>query len=139
MINNLYISIIPVNSSYRVYLRLIFFMLDKNIWNEKTSHGEILKKIWKHLDLGTLEREHPFHTPVFGTICGGAPDLRVVVLRRFWRKNPRASGFSRAQRLARKSRKSKAIRMFPGFFITRRKNFRFASKARRPFIATATS
>jgi hypothetical protein len=63
------------------------------IWNEKTSHGEILKKIWKHLDLGMLEREHPFHTPVFGTICGGAPQLRVVVLRRFWRKNPRGLVF----------------------------------------------
>lgn len=53
------------------------------------SHGEILKKIWKHLDLGTLERHHPFHTPVFGTICDDAPNLRVVVLRRFWRKSPR--------------------------------------------------
>lgn len=53
------------------------------------SHGEILKKIWKHLDLGTLERDHPFHTPVFGTICDDAPNLRVVVLRRFWRKAPR--------------------------------------------------
>ncbi|HLM62295.1 MAG TPA: pyridoxamine 5'-phosphate oxidase family protein, partial [Pyrinomonadaceae bacterium] len=50
---------------------------------------EILKKIWKHLDLGTLEREHPFHTPVFATVANGcAPDLRVVVLRRFWRKPP---------------------------------------------------
>jgi pyridoxine/pyridoxamine 5'-phosphate oxidase len=68
-------------------------MLDKNLWNEKTSHGEILKKIWKHLDLGMLEREHPFHTPVFGTICDGAPHLRVVVLRRFWRKNPRGLVF----------------------------------------------
>jgi hypothetical protein len=68
-------------------------MLDKNLWNEKTSHGEILKKIWKHLDLGMLEREHPFHTPVFATICDGVPNLRVVVLRRFWRKNPRALAF----------------------------------------------
>ncbi len=62
--------------------------MEKNI-----SHGEILKKIWKHLDLGVLEREHPFHTPVFGTISGGEPQLRVVVLRRFWRKNPRALAF----------------------------------------------
>jgi len=62
-------------------------------WNEKTSHGEILKKIWKHLDLGMLEREHPFHTPVFGTVCDGVPSLRVVVLRRFWRKNPRGLVF----------------------------------------------
>lgn len=69
-------------------------MLDKILWNEKTSHGEILKKIWKHLDLGTLEREHPFHTPVFGSVCAdGTPQLRVVVLRRFWRKNPRALAF----------------------------------------------
>ena len=69
-------------------------MLDKNLWNEKTSHGEILKKIWKHLDLGTLEREHPFHTPVLGTIGeDSVPQLRVVVLRRFWRKNPRGLAF----------------------------------------------
>ena len=64
-----------------------------NLWDDKTGHGEILKKIWKHLDLGVLEREHPFHTPVFGTISGGVPNLRVVVLRRFWRKNPRALAF----------------------------------------------
>ncbi|HEX9960403.1 MAG TPA: pyridoxamine 5'-phosphate oxidase family protein [Pyrinomonadaceae bacterium] len=65
----------------------------KNIWEKPISHGEILKKIWKHLDLGMLEREHPFHTPVFGTISGGAPHLRVVVLRRFGRKNPRGLAF----------------------------------------------
>jgi hypothetical protein len=68
-------------------------MLDKSLWNEKTSHGEILKKVWKHLDLGVLEREHPFHTPVFGTSAGGAVQLRVVVLRRFWRRNPRGLVF----------------------------------------------
>ena len=59
------------------------------IWEKPVSHGEILKKIWKHLDLATLERSHPFHTPVFGTICDGEPNTRVVVLRRFWRKPPR--------------------------------------------------
>ncbi len=65
-----------------------------SIWDKPQSHGEILKKIWKHLDLGVLEREHPFHTPVFGTVANGcAPHLRVVVLRRFWRKNPRALVF----------------------------------------------
>lgn len=68
-------------------------MLEKNIWVEKASHGEILKKIWKHLDLGVLDRGHPFHTPVFGTICDDNPSLRVVVLRRFWRKNPRGLAF----------------------------------------------
>jgi pyridoxine/pyridoxamine 5'-phosphate oxidase len=85
----------PVNQSafIRVYLRLISLMSDKNLWNEKTSHGEILKKIWKHLDLGMLEREHPFHTPVFGTVKEGAAQLRVVVLRRFWRRNPRGLAF----------------------------------------------
>jgi pyridoxamine 5'-phosphate oxidase len=61
----------------------------KNIWEKPISHGEILKKIWKNLDLGTLEREHPFHTPVLGTVCNDAPDLRMVVLRRFWRRPPR--------------------------------------------------
>ena len=59
-----------------------------SIWDKPVSHGEILKKIWKHLDLGTLDREHPFHLPVFGTQNGDAPSLRVVVLRRFWRRPP---------------------------------------------------
>jgi hypothetical protein len=63
------------------------------IWDDKTGHGEILKKIWKHLDLGVLDRDHPFHTPVLGTIADGEPRVRVVVLRRFWRKNPRALAF----------------------------------------------
>jgi 3-hydroxyisobutyrate dehydrogenase len=65
----------------------------ESIWDKPQSHGEILKKIWKHLDLGVLEREHPFHTPVFATVCDNAPELRVVVLRRFRRKNPRALAF----------------------------------------------
>lgn len=64
-----------------------------SIWDKPISHGEILKKIYKHLDLGVLEREHPFHTPVFATVCDGAPNARIVVLRRFWRKNPRALAF----------------------------------------------
>jgi pyridoxamine 5'-phosphate oxidase len=64
-----------------------------SIWDKPISHGEILKKIYKHLDLGVLEREHPFHTPVFATVCDGAANARVVVLRRFWRKNPRALAF----------------------------------------------
>jgi hypothetical protein len=63
-------------------------MLEKRLWDKPVSHGEILKKIWKHLDLGTLERSHPFHTPVFGTVCDDAPELRMVVLRRFWRRPP---------------------------------------------------
>ena len=60
----------------------------ESIWEKPVSHGEILKNIWKHLDLGTLQRQHPFHQPVFGTICDNAPDLRMVVLRRFWRRPP---------------------------------------------------
>lgn len=63
-------------------------MSERNIWEKPVSHGEILKKIWKHLDLATLDREHPFHTPVFGTVCNNAPDMRMVVLRRFWRRPP---------------------------------------------------
>ena len=66
------------------------------IWEKPVSHGEILKKIWKHLDLAVLERDHPFHTPVFGTVCDRAPDLRMVVLRRFWRKPPRLAFHSHA-------------------------------------------
>src|SRR5688500_18919653 len=63
-------------------------MMEKSIWDKPVSHGEIFKKIWKHLDLGTLEREHPFHLPVLGTQDGDAPSLRVVVLPRFWRRPP---------------------------------------------------
>ncbi len=66
----------------------------ESIWDKPQSHGEILKKIWKHLDLGVLERDHPFHTPVFGTVASGCtPNLRIVVLRRFWRRNPRGLAF----------------------------------------------
>lgn len=64
-----------------------------SIWEKPVSHGEILKKIWKHLDLGVIDRQHPFHTPVFATSVGGEANLRIVVLRRFWRKNPRALAF----------------------------------------------
>ncbi len=59
------------------------------IWQKPVSHGDILKKVWKHMDLGVLQSKHPFHTPVFGTVCDGAPELRVVVLRRFWRSPAR--------------------------------------------------
>lgn len=58
------------------------------LWEKPVSHGEILKKVWKHLDLGVLESKHPFHTPVFGTVCDRRPEMRVVVLRRFWRRPP---------------------------------------------------
>ena len=68
-------------------------MNDKNIPDKPASHGEILKRIWKHLDLGVIDREHPFHTPVFATISNDAPAPRIVVLRRFWRKNPRRLAF----------------------------------------------
>lgn len=61
-----------------------------SIWDKPFSHGEILKNVWKHLDLGVIDRKHPFHTPVFGTVSEGCvPSLRIVVLRRFWRKPPR--------------------------------------------------
>ena len=63
-------------------------MTENNIWNKPVSHGEILKNIWKNLDLGTLQRRHPFHQPVFATICDREPSLRTVVLRRFWRRPP---------------------------------------------------
>lgn len=61
-----------------------------SIWKNPVSHGEILKKIWKHLDVGVIDSDHPFHTPVFGTnVDKGSPSTRVVVLRRFWRKPAR--------------------------------------------------
>lgn len=62
------------------------------IWKNPISHGEILKRVWNHLDLGVIDPKHPFHTPVFATENGTAPSLRVVVLRRFWRK-PAAIAF----------------------------------------------
>ncbi len=64
-------------------------MKSESIWDKPTSHGEILKKVWKQLDLGVLERDHPFHTPVLGTSADCKANLRVVVLRRFWRRTPR--------------------------------------------------
>lgn len=68
--------------------------MNKSIWDEKTGHGEILKKIWKHLDLGVLERDHPFHTAAFASLSAdGTPSVRAVVLRRFWRRNPRGIAF----------------------------------------------
>lgn len=52
--------------------------------SNKISHGEILKKIWKHLQLGATKRNHPFHLPVLGTISeNDTPSTRIVVLRRF--------------------------------------------------------
>jgi pyridoxine/pyridoxamine 5'-phosphate oxidase len=60
-----------------------------SIWKKPVSHGEILKKVWKHLDLGVIQGKHPFHTPVFGSLNDGAPEMRVVVLRRFWRSPAR--------------------------------------------------
>lgn len=63
-------------------------MKQEGIWEKPVSHGEVLKKVWKNLDLGVIDRNHPFHTPVFGTIEEHAPSLRIVVLRRFWRKPP---------------------------------------------------
>lgn len=63
-------------------------MKSDSIWDNPASHGEILKQIWKQLDLGTLDRNHPFHTPVFGTSSECKANLRVVVLRRFWRRPP---------------------------------------------------
>lgn len=58
------------------------------LWEKPVSHGDILKKVWKHLDLGVLQSKHPFHTPIFGTAGEGGPEMRVVVLRRFWRRPP---------------------------------------------------
>lgn len=62
----------------------------QSIWEKPASHGEILKNIWKHLDMGVLDRRHPFHTPILATVGENCvPGVRVVVLRRFWRKPPR--------------------------------------------------
>jgi pyridoxamine 5'-phosphate oxidase len=60
--------------------------MNESIWDKPVSHGEILKQIWKHLDLGVLDRNHAFHSPVFATEASGEANLRVVILRRFWRK-----------------------------------------------------
>lgn len=60
--------------------------MNESIWDKPVSHGEILKQIWKHLDLGVLDRHHAFHSPVFATESNGEANIRVVILRRFWRK-----------------------------------------------------
>ncbi len=60
--------------------------MNESIWDKPVSHGEILKQIWKHLDLGVLDRNHAFHSPVFATELNGEANVRVVILRRFWRK-----------------------------------------------------
>jgi hypothetical protein len=83
----------------------------ESIWEKPISHGEILKNIWKNLDLGTLQRRHPFHQPVFGTICDNAPDLRMVVLRRFWRRPPQLAFHSHNG-----SPKIKHIKMNPNVY-----------------------
>lgn len=59
-----------------------------SIWEKPVSHGDILKTVWKHLDMGVIDARHPFHTPVFGTQNESGPQLRTVVLRRFWRHPP---------------------------------------------------
>jgi pyridoxamine 5'-phosphate oxidase len=60
--------------------------MNESIWDKPVSQDEILKQIWKHLDLGVLDRHHAFHTPVFATELNSEANVRVVILRRFWRK-----------------------------------------------------
>ena len=97
-----------------------------SIWDKPISHGEILKKIYKHLDLGVLDREHPFHTPVFASVCDGAPHARVVALSPFTR-TPHRRRFPRLG----------ATKTWLWLFITRRKNCKSASKARLKFSRAA--
>jgi hypothetical protein len=75
--------------SLRLRVSAVKKLMKQDIWEKPASHGEILKKIWKQLDIGMLDRNHPFHTPVFGTASECKANLRVVVLRRFWRRTPR--------------------------------------------------
>ena len=106
----------------------------KTIWEKPVSHGEILKRIWKNLDLGTLQRKHPFHLPVFGTICDREPSLRIVVLEDFG-ADRRRSRFIRIS-ARRRSIRLDRIRMSIGCFITRKINSKSASKAKRQFTPT---
>ncbi len=55
-----------------------------SIWDKPISHGELLKRIWRSLELGVNQRKHPFHTAVFATTDGVFPSVRTVILRRFW-------------------------------------------------------
>jgi hypothetical protein len=59
-----------------------------SIWDNPVAHADLLKRIWTHLDLGVIQRKHPFHSAVFGTVDGGFASTRTVILRRFWRKPP---------------------------------------------------
>ena len=60
-----------------------------SIWDKPVSHGQILKKIWKQLEAGVSDRNHPFHTAVFATVYDEKPCTRSVILRRFWKKPAR--------------------------------------------------
>ena len=105
--------------------------MENSIWEKFTSHGEILKKIWKHLDLGVIDRDHPFHQVVFATVSNNKPAVRTVILRRFWRKNPRGLAFHAHFG----SPKIAEIEANPngGSFIIRKNDSKSASKSLRLF------
>ena len=96
-------------------------MKKQSIWEKPISHGEILKRYWKHLDLGRLNANILFTRRFLQRsakiVCRA---LRVVVLRRFWRKPPRLAfhthiGSPKIEQI------NQIIRTFHGSFITREK------------------
>lgn len=64
-------------------------MAKQNIWDGSPSLEEILERIFSAFEEGVRSAKHPFHLGVFGTVSGRVPRMRTVVLRRFWRDEPR--------------------------------------------------
>lgn len=64
-------------------------MPQKSLWEEPVTREEILERIFLNFEAGTRSRKHPFHTGVFATSGEEGPEARYVVLRRFWREEPR--------------------------------------------------
>lgn len=46
-----------------------------------TDLNDVLELVWKHLEAGAVDPDHPFRTPTFGTAGHDQPQLRTVVLR----------------------------------------------------------
>lgn len=64
-------------------------MPDKSLWDEPITPEEILERIFLNFEAGTKSRKHPFHLGVFATVDDSSPQVRYVVLRRFWREGPK--------------------------------------------------
>ncbi|MES3630974.1 MAG: pyridoxamine 5'-phosphate oxidase family protein [Longimonas sp.] len=46
-----------------------------------TDLDDVLNMVWKQIEAGAVDPDHPFRTPTFGTAGHNQPQLRTVVLR----------------------------------------------------------